>query len=132
MPAALSLDLRQRIVRACLTRGLARHVIADHFGVHVRSVERLMARHRRDPGDLHPRRGAALPRLLCADDDALIAALLTADLDLTLPELAQRFEAATGRMVSAPTVSRSLSRSHMTRKKKTLRAAEQLRGDVAA
>ena len=118
MPAALSLDLRQRIVQACLTRGLPRHTIAEHFAVSVRSVERLMRRHRLTPGDLTPRHAPGATRMLCADDDALIASFVRQDIDATLPELAERFASETGRHLSPATVSRSLVRSSMTRKKR--------------
>lgn len=47
-----------------------------------------------------------------------VAAYLDAENDLTLPEIAERFAADTGRVVSEATVFRSLVRSEVTRKKR--------------
>ena len=61
----------------------------------------------------------------------MIAEIVEAQCDLTLAEIAERFEEATGRSVRTKTVERSLTRSEITRKK-VMTASEQHRPDVVA
>ena len=117
MPAALSLDLRRRILDA-LDTGATQRAAAERFAVHLTTVERLV-RHYRQTGSAAPtpyRHGP--PRRLSDDDDRAITALVDAENDLTLDEIATRFEAHTGRQVGEHSVRRSLARSGYTRKKK--------------
>ena len=117
MPAPLSLDLRRRILDA-LGAGATQAAAAERFAVHLTTVERLVRR-RRDtgsPASAPYRHGPA--RVLSDDDDRTIAAIVDADNDLTLGEIAARFEDAAGRHVSERTAVRSLARSGYTRKKK--------------
>ena len=117
MPAPLSLDLRRRILDA-VDAGATQTAAAERFAVHPMTANRLVKR-RRQTGSLAPaayRHGP--PRQLSDDDDRAIAALVDAACDLTLGEIAARFEAQTGRTVGEQSVRRSLARSGYTRKKK--------------
>lgn len=117
MPAPLSIDLRRRIL-AAVDAGATQTAAAERFDVHPMTVNRLVQLYRRT-GSLAPtpyRHGPA--RQLSDDDDRRIAAIVDAENDLTLDEIAGRFEAETGRAVGERSVRRSLARSGYTRKKK--------------
>lgn len=84
--AAYSLDLRQRVIRAC-DRGQSPGAVAEQFDVSLAWVYRLLQR-RRETGSIHPRkqtkfRGRALSR----DQEVRLVALITARPDATLAEL---------------------------------------------
>ena len=84
--AAYSLDLRQRVIRAC-DRGQALAAVAEQFDVSLAWIYRLLQR-RRETGSIHPRkqtkfRGRALSR----DQEVRLVALITARPDATLAEL---------------------------------------------
>lgn len=80
-------------------------------------MHRLLKR-KRQTGSLAPDPiGGSTPRV--SDEELpLFAAWLDQDCDLTQAELAQRFEAETGRRISQPSVSRVLRRLQITRKKR--------------
>ena len=59
-----------------------------------------------------------LNRILNAKHHEVLRDLVEADNDATLPQLAQRLAARTGIQVSASTISRTLSKLNMTRKKR--------------
>ena len=117
MPAPLSLDLRRRILDA-IDAGATQTAAAERFAVHPMTVNRLVQRHRQT-GSLAPatyRHGPA--RALSDEDDRTLTAIVDAQNDLTLNEIAARFQAQTGRAVGERSVRRSLARSGYTRKKK--------------
>ena len=118
MPAPLSLDLRRRILDAARSGSATQAAVAQRFAVHVSTVERLLQRYRAT-GSVAPTITTPGPtRSLSEADDRLIAEIVEAQCDLTLAEIAERFEEATGRSVRTKTVERSLTRSEITRKKK--------------
>lgn len=118
MPAPLSLDLRRRILDAVLTGSATQAAVAERFAVHVSTVERLLQRYRATGSVAPAATTPGPPRSLSEADDRHIAEIVEAQCDLTLAEIAERFEEATGRPVHPKAVERSLTRSEVTRKKK--------------
>ena len=112
----LSMDLRERIV-AARAAGQLGEAVAERFGVGIASVKRLDAKVRRGeslvPGVSTGRR----PRL---DERgmAILTALVIDKPDRTIAELMVELEAQAGVVVSSSTLSRSLARLGLTRKKR--------------
>ena len=120
MPAPISTDLRRRVLAATLAKDATQTEVAQRFDVSVTSVESWARRHR-TTGSVEPTAQRHGPkRLLSDDDDRQIAAYLDADNDLTLREILARFVDDTGRRLSQTTVFRSLARSEVTLKKRTI------------
>ncbi len=88
MAKAYSIDLRQRVIADC-DAGLGTRAVARKFSVSPAWVRRLK-QHRRERGDLLPRRGGHRPRVV---DRARLAALVEQDPDATLLELRERLGA---------------------------------------
>ena len=83
--APYSMDLRERVARAWDVSGYAEEV-AERFGVSRAWVHRLIQR-RRETGSLAPRRQTKFRARVLAGQEHRLAALLTAQPDLTLAEL---------------------------------------------
>ena len=114
---AYSLDLRQKILRACDQQLGPQRVIADLFGVSQSFVEKLLHR-RRTTGAVAalPHAGGARPS--CdAEARALVQRLVEAQSDATLEELCEQLSQQRGLKVSRPTMSRLLTRLGWPRKK---------------
>lgn len=115
---ALSLDLRQRIVRAYLD-GASMQAIADRFAVSLISVRRLVAKHRNGHSLAPGTRATPVERrAVRPQDEPLIEAMLSQDPSLTTREIARRFTSETGRPLAQQTVSTTLRRMGYTRKKR--------------
>lgn len=115
---ALSLDLRERIVKAYNRGEGSYQQLAQRFGVSKPSVERFV-KHWRTTGSLLPKAHAGgRPRSVKADEEPLVEQWVEATNDLTQSELAQRFETETGRVVSPRTMGRLRARLDFTRKKR--------------
>jgi transposase len=114
---AYSLDLRQKILRACDQRFGSQRAIATLFGVSQSFVEQLLRR-RRATGDISPRPHAGGRRALC-DATALahVRRLVHEHSDATLAELAAQLEAQHGLRVSVPTLGRIVLSLKLPRKK---------------
>ena len=116
-----SSDLRQRIVTLYeqgkgSIRGLARR-----FQVSPDSV-RLLLKQYRATGSIAPKPPAGGPQAtLKTEHHEVLRDLVEADNDATLPQLAQRLAKRTGVQVSASTISRTLAKLNITRKKKVSR-----------
>lgn len=119
MPAALSMDLRRRIIAAWLKKEGTWQELADRFGVGVATVDRLVARYRAT-GDVLPtqQKYGSDPKL----DDAGVEAvrrLLLQRPDSTLPELVMALADEHGISVSESTMGRTVrERLGWTRKKR--------------
>jgi transposase len=84
--AAYSLDLRERVVRAC-DSGLAPAAVAVRFDVSLAWVYRVIQR-RRETGSIEPRKQTKFRgRTLSRDDEVRLVALIGARPDSTLAEL---------------------------------------------
>ena len=114
---AYSLDLRQKILRACDQRLGSQRAIATLFGVSQSFVEKLLRR-RRATGDISPRPHAGGRRALC-DATALahVRRLVQAHPDATLAELCAQLQAQHGLHVSVPTMGRIVLHLKLPRKK---------------
>ena len=113
-----SCDLRAKIVTLYEQGAGSIRQLAKRFQVSPDCVRRLL-NHDRAHGQVAPlpyRRGPK-PRLKRAHDEVL-KALVEADNDATLNDLARRLKQATGVEVSASTISRALSRLNLSRKKR--------------
>ena len=94
MSKALSVDLRQRVVDAVHAGSSCQ--AAARFGVGVSSAIRWVAR-ARTRGDLTPdKRGGNVRSRRIDQHREFLLALITAEPDLTLAEVAERLDAATG------------------------------------
>ena len=116
--AALSLDLRRRILDAALAPGAAPEAtIADRFGVSRSMVQKLKRRWRAD-GTAEPvgHRGGA-PRKLSDDDRAALVAWADGS-DATCAELAARLSDERGVEVARSTVNGVLVDAGLTLKKR--------------
>lgn len=109
-------DLRERAV-AAVDAGMARPEVARAFGVHLRTLERWLARARRgDPLADRPRSGR--PPAIAPDRGPALAAQVAAHPDATLAQHGALWAAATGTRVSRSTVGRALVRLGLTRKQR--------------
>jgi transposase len=122
-----SQDLRERVVQACDAGTQTQTQIATLFGVSTAWIRRLLQR-RRETGSYAalPWNGGPRPKLDDRQRQRLVR-LVQRQPDATLAQLQQRL----GQPVSVSTLCRVLAVLRYTRKKKTLRASEQDRPDVA-
>lgn len=125
---AHSMDLRERVAAAIDRKEGSQREIARRFAVNLSFVERLL-KHRRETGSLEPtKHHAHRPYALDAADRVRLRELVEEHPDATLQEYV-----AMGRFHCNPaTLWRTLRRMGLTRKRKTLHAAERDRPDVKA
>jgi transposase len=115
--AAYSVDLRQKIIRACQRRFGSQRTIADVFGVSLAFVEKVLRQYR-TTGNIAPKpHSGGQERRLGAAGHAAIQRLVGDNPDATLQELCAGVEAETGVRVSVPTMCRVLQRIGLPRKK---------------
>jgi transposase len=114
---AYSIDLRQKILRACDQRHGSQRTIATLFGVSLSFVEKLLRR-RRATGDISPRPHGGGRRALC-DATALghVRRLVQEHSDATLAELSAQLEVQQSLRVSVPTMGRLVLSLQLPRKK---------------
>jgi transposase len=127
MPKSYSGDLRERVVEA-VEAGASRHEAAERFEISVSSAVRWVQRWNSTGSCApKPRGGSVSPLEGWAED---ILALVAEQPDLTLDETVGELLKRRIR-TSKSALSRFFQRHDITLKKKTLRAAEQRRVDVA-
>jgi transposase len=119
MPAAYSVDLRWRIVRACEQGTGSQREVAELFQVSLATVENLLRRYRRT-GDVVPQARLHPGRPVRVDQATRerIRQWVQEQSDLTLIELRERLARATGMQVSSPTMCRILKALGLRRKKR--------------
>jgi transposase len=107
---AYSLDLREKILRACDQHLGSQRAIAALCGVSQSFVEKLVRR-RRERGDIAPRPHAGGERAI-GDASALacVRHLVHTRPDATLAELCEQLQAQHGLRVSVPTMARLVKR----------------------
>ena len=122
---------RQRILDAALRGDATEQAVADRFAVSRAFVQKIKRQVRRT-GSVEPvgHRGGA-PRKLSDDDRAALVAWIDETNDATCDDLATRLASERGVAVSHDTVGRALARGRVHAQKKTFRAAERDRDDVA-
>lgn len=114
--AAFSIDLRERVVRACEQPGAVRTHISQVFNISTAFIRRLMQR-RRETGCIAPRpRGGRLPKL-SKDQHPCLRELVRQQPDATLAELADRLEERTQIRLSDSTLAHLLQELRLPRKK---------------
>lgn len=130
MPRPLSTDLRARIV-AAYERGEGTYQeIAERFGVGEASVSRLLRR-RRERDDLAPEpHGGGNPPLIPEELMGALIDLVAEAPDRTVEELCDEWKKRHGVRPSRSSMTRSLGRAGITRKRKRFRPSEQQRPDV--
>lgn len=124
----LSLDLRMRIMEACVRGEGSVREVAERFMVAPKTVQSYRQLWRLQGNVLpRPHGGGRAYKI----DDALLRPLLEEKNDRTLDELAAEYARRHGGPpVVRSTMSQAVRRLEWTRKKKTLRASEQDRPDV--
>jgi transposase len=110
-----SADFRERLA-AAVDAGLPPGEAAQRFRVSIRSVYRWLGRHRRGESLADQPRSGRPPKLGSAGA-AVLRAQVAAHPDATLPEHADRLEAATGVRLSPSHLSRLLKRLELPLKK---------------
>jgi len=124
---AYSHDLRERVVGLADAATHSPTALAALLQVSTAWIRRLLQR-RRQTGSFAARpHGGGPPSKLNAEHLQQLQALVQGDPDATLDELRQRL----GEPVSVSTIHRALAALRLTRKKKTLHAAEQEDDDLA-
>jgi transposase len=115
---AYSLDLRQKILRACDQRLGSQRVIAALFGVSQSFIEKLRRRYR-TTGDIAPRPHEGGRRAIC-DEAALarVGRLVREQPDATLAELCTQLQAQQGLHVSVPTMGHLVKHLGLPRQKR--------------
>jgi transposase len=128
MPIPYSNDFRWKIIGA-VRRGNKRREVAEQFDVSPGFVIKLMQRFEAT-GDVAPAKFGGFKKSPLLAHEQQIRDWLAAESDPSIAELCARL-AERGTAASPPTITRFLQELKLTRKKKTLRAAEQSREDVA-
>ncbi len=116
---AYSLDLRQKVLAAALRGDRSLREVAELFGVGKTFVDKLLGLHRAGK-DIAPRpHGGGYPARLLPRHEKLLRAEVRRQKDVTLEELRIHLAAKDSLTVSVSTVSRSLIRLGLGRKKKS-------------
>ena len=115
MPRPLSMDLRERILRA-VEAGTSRNAAAAQFDVSISCVVKLLQRWR-DRGTIAPDQYGGWRKPELAPHAELIREMVARQNDITLEELRLRL-AAEGIATSCPTLCRFLKAQKLTRKKR--------------
>ncbi len=116
---AYSLDLRQKVLAAALRGDRSLREVAELFGVGKTFVEKVLGIDRAG-ADLAPRpHGGGYPARLLPRHEKLLRARVRQHQDATLEELRAHLEEQAALSVSVSTVSRSLIRLGLGRKKKS-------------
>ena len=118
MPAALSVDLRQRVLAAYQAKAGSQRQLAERFQVSLSFVRDLM-RHYRQTGSIEPKpHGGGATAKLGAPQLPIVQALVEAQPDALLVDLCERFAQQTGVEVSGSTMQRAVHRLELSVKKK--------------
>lgn len=115
MTRPLSMDLRERIVRA-VEGGASRNATAARFGVSISCVVKLLQRWR-DRGTMTPDQYGGWRKPSLAPHTVLIREIVLGENDITLDELRLRL-LEHGITTSCPTLCRFLQAEELTRKKR--------------
>jgi len=106
MPAALSVDLRHRVIAAYEAKEGTLRQLAARFKVSL-SFLRDLRRHQRQTGTILPKpHGGGAVSKIGKEQLAIVEALVTAQPDARLTELCERFAEQTGVKVSVSTMQR--------------------------
>jgi transposase len=114
-------ELRERVVAACVVKGMNQEEAAEVFSVGSATVYRWVRLHREN-GSVSPRpHGGGTKRAFDSEEDQLLGEIVEEKPDRTIAELTAEICRRIGRTVSASAVVRSLKRLGLTLKKKSSR-----------
>lgn len=129
MPAPLSSDLRERVIRAWQS-GSTYEQCAARFSIGRATVDRVIRRFRKT-GAVDPLpHGGGHPRALPVAARHVLADLVQAKPDTTMRELRRAVKELLGIDLSEATIGRELREFGLTLKKKSITAEERMRPDV--
>ena len=118
MSQPLSVDLRQRVVSACLEDGFTYFEASAHFGVGYASVSRWLRLHR-ETSQLEAKPFPGREPRIDAEGEALVRKLVADSPDATVNELAEAYTNVLGVARLAPCIMhRALAKLGLTRKKR--------------
>jgi putative transposase len=118
MPAALSVDLRLRVVEAYKTEGLSYGEAAARFGVGYATVNRWL-RLLRETQQLEAKPLPGRARRITREGDEIVRRLVREQPDATLKELADRYGSIEGRRLPVALMQRAVARLGLTLKKRS-------------
>lgn len=120
-----SLDLRQKIIDTYEQESISQRELAKRFGVALSFIEKLL-KQRRETGSIAPKpRYQPSRSKLNAEHIGILRQLVQKYPDMTLTELVNRFEAATGIRVALSTMSRTLKTHKITPRRNVSRYCQQ-------
>jgi transposase len=120
MPAALSLDLRERILRAYQAKEGGYETLAIRFDVAVKTVRRIVAR-AKTTGSCAPRpHGGGVVPLILDDELPELREFVKVRADHTAQELADEWSTLKKRAVHRSSMVRALQRAGLTAKKRRM------------
>jgi transposase len=120
MPAAYSIDLRQRIINAYKAKEGSQREIAKRFQVSLSFVKRLISRYR-ETGQVKPKaHGGGARAKIPVSDLGKIKQLVEQQPDALLRELCERWEQKQHTRVSISTMHRRLQKLRLTTKKNSV------------
>lgn len=120
MPAAYSIDLRQKIINAYEAKEGSQRKLAKRFQVSLSFVKRLISRYR-ETGLVKPKsHGGGARAKITVSDLAQIKQLVEEQPDALLRELCERWQQKQGIRVSNSTMHRRLQQLRLTTKKNSL------------
>ena len=117
MTAALSVDLRRRVVRSCLEEGLTYERAASRFGVGYATVNRWL-RLFRETNQLEPKPLPGRKPRIDEAGHALVRQLVSDRSDATLAELTEAYANVVGVRVATCIMHRTLAKLGLSRKKR--------------
>lgn len=118
MPAPLSMDLRERIVRAYEAKEGSAAYLAERFDVSQPTVERWLRRHRRTGSVAPSAMGGARNSKFDAHSEQRLREMVAEQPDVLVRELVERLGRELELRVSDSAVRRALHRLGLTRKKR--------------
>jgi transposase len=124
MPKPLSIDLRERVARACTEKKSTQEEIAKRFAVGSASVKRIW-RLWREKQNVAPRpHGGGTPRKIDSEGEKKVEELVREKPDRTTQELTDTYNKTAKICVSRPSMGRALMRQRLTYKKNGISIAE--------
>ena len=114
---AYSLDFRQKLIDLYEKGGISQRQLARRFCVATSFVTKILKQHK-ETGELSPKPRPGRPRKLKSEHLTAIQTLIEAQPDLLLSELSESLDQQFGMSVSQSTLSRTMKRLGLSRKKK--------------
>lgn len=130
MAQRIPADLRSRIVQAYKEGNTCTNSLAARFMVSQSTVSRIVSAHKEGRSIRPQPRPGWRRKALGERRDEVVVQVVIERRDLTCSEISDVIAEQTGKRVSAPTISRALTRKGFSKKKITARAEEQGRPDV--